>query len=65
MQRHKRFASTWTVAGLGATAVGRGLESKDVALTAAPKQYTIGGSRVRYRREVGGFGWVSDDIQWR
>ena len=50
MQRHRRFACT------GAAGM------VDVALTAEPKQYTIGASRVRDRKVVGGFCDVS---QWR
>jgi hypothetical protein len=63
MQRHQRFA--WRrAAGRLATADGWAPELNDVALTMAPKQYTIGGSRVRDRKVVGGFDWM-DDIQWR
>ncbi|QSQ22829.1 hypothetical protein JY651_48360 [Pyxidicoccus parkwayensis] len=62
--------------GMGPTADGFELKSPEVTLTTEPKQYTIDVSRVRYRKVVGGFGWVAggrssplvlfiDDIQWR
>lgn len=62
--------------GMGATADGFELKTQELTLTTEPKQYTIDVSRVRYRKVVGGFGWVSggrssplvlfiDDIQWR
>ena len=62
--------------GMGPTIDGFELKLADVALTTEPKQYTIDVSRVRYRKVVGGFGWVAggrttplvffiDDIQWR
>ncbi|NTX03215.1 MULTISPECIES: hypothetical protein [Myxococcus] len=62
--------------GLSTTADGFSLDTGDQTLTAEPKEYTIDVSRVRYRKVVGGFGWVAggkptpvvfyvDDIQWR
>ncbi|WP_267145404.1 hypothetical protein [Myxococcus guangdongensis] len=64
------------LAGLSTTADGFTLDTGDRTLTTTPTEYTIDVSRVRYRKVVGGFGWVAgskpspfvffiDDIQWR
>jgi hypothetical protein len=61
---------------MGPTVDGFEFKLPDVALTTEPKQYTIDVSRVRYRKVVGGFGWVAggrtsplvffvDDVQWK
>jgi len=62
--------------GMSTKADGFSLDTGDQTLTTEPKEYTIDVSRVRYRKVVGGFGWVAggkpspmvfyiDDIQWR
>ncbi len=53
--------------GMRPSGEGFGLKVEDVTLTTELKRYRIDASRDRYRKAVGGFGWVAvfsiEDIQ--